>query len=150
MTMFANSLADEFLRSMKDVRDVAELYKRCFETQNSFGVICVQNDLARRPNGMKILRKVFVECVDEGWLEIGTEFAHMVATGLCTLEGIDPELENIGKQMYTLADAGKRGVVTPNDLEEWALPPRILEIKSRLNHSEKLNRTKRPCRKVVL
>lgn len=132
MRMFSNLSANELLGSIMSIDDIVELYKKGFEAQNAILVICAQNEMVRR-GGIDVLREAFLECVDEGWLETGTEFAHLVAMGLCTLDVLDPNMESIGNRIYVRSR--KKAVVTIDDIEEWIRLPAIVDISEGKNTS---------------
>ena len=125
MRMFANLSANELLASIMRVNDIVELYKKGFEAQNAVLTICAQNELVRRGD-IDALRQALVECVDEGWLETGTEFAHMMAVSFSTINDLDPALGKLSKYIFTRTDKNK--VVTVDDFETLIRLPKILEL----------------------
>ena len=126
MQIFENLFTTEFLGSMKQVDDVAELYRKGFKTQNAIVAVCAQNELVRR-GYLDIVIKTLLECVENGLMQYGTEFTHLVAMSLESIGDLDPMLSKIGKHIYDNAD--KAGAVTTEEIRQLVRTPGVFDIK---------------------
>lgn len=125
MQLFANVSTTELLGSIIKVDDVADLYRKYFEAQNTMFTICAQNELVRRGRLDKVV-EILLESVDKGLMKYGTEFTHMVAMSLESIGDLDPLLSKIGKYIYD--NAGKAGTVTIEEIKKLIRVPEVIDI----------------------
>lgn len=126
MQLFANVSTTELLGSIIKVDDVADLYRKYFEAQNTMFTICAQNELVRRGRLDKVV-EILLESIDKGLMKYGTEFTHMVAMSLESIGDLDPMLSKIGKHIYDNAD--KAGAVTTEEIRQLVRTPGVFDIK---------------------
>ena len=80
-------------------KEVLRVYEQMLEAKDIEGICAAQNTLAMRGDYDKIVEHLQEYMDREGYVELGTDFANVLALNLLGMKDADPELARLGKHI---------------------------------------------------
>ena len=85
--------------SKQVTKEVLKAYEQMLESKDIEGICAAQNTLAMRGDYDKIVEHLQEYMDREGYVELGTDFANVLALNLLGMKDADPELARLGKHI---------------------------------------------------